>query len=376
MAPISTSPSDPRRGFHPDWRTFLFDYAKPQVVSYLVSSARYWLEEFHVDGLRVDAVASMLYHDFARRAGEWLPNEEGGRENLEAVAFLKQLNDVLHREHPGVLTFAEESTQWKGVTAPVKEGGLGFDYKWNMGWMNDTLAYARLDPVLRKKHHEDLTFSMTYAFDESFLLPLSHDEVVHGKASLLSKTPGPHRMHFAHLRAVLGYQFAHPGKKLLFMGAELGQWSEWDHDSQLEWELLEYEEHRRLRHYVRGLNGLYRARPALHEVENRWDGFEWVEPGDDARSLLSFLRKGESGTLLVLINFAPVPWKDYRVGVPEAGSWIPVFNSDDAKFGGSGVKLPLKIVATEATSHDRDHSITLTVPPLSAVFLEPAPQLA
>jgi 1,4-alpha-glucan branching enzyme len=366
-------PADPRRGAHPDWGTLIFDFERPEVVSFLVSSAVYWLEEFHVDGLRVDAVASMLYLDYSRKPGEWIPNRRGGRENLDAVAFLRRLNEVVHRRFPGVLTCAEESTSWPKVTTSVEKGGLGFDLKWNMGWMNDTLAYFRCDPIVRGREHEKLSFSLTYAFTESFLLPLSHDEVVHGKASLLAKMPGDHEIHFANLRALFGFMFTHPGKKLLFMGGEFGQWSEWSHERSLEWDLLQYDEHRRLQDLVRALNRLYRRKPALHEVDGDWKGFEWLDVEDRDRSVLSFLRRAidSEDWLVVAANFTPVTWKRYRVGVPDAETYRVAFNTDAAKFGGTGAKLPA-YVNPEATPHaGRSHSLVFDLPPLAVVVLEP-----
>jgi 1,4-alpha-glucan branching enzyme len=365
---------DPRRGVHPDWGTYVFDFSRPEVRAFLVSSALFWLEHYHADGLRVDAVASMLYLDFSRRPGEWLPNVHGGRENLEAIEFLRTLNGVLHEECPGTLICAEESSAWPGVTRALAHGGLGFDLKWNMGWMNDTLRYARLDPLLRRRHQEAITFSLTYAFTEKFLLPLSHDEVVHGKRSLLSKMPGDDdATRFANLRLLYGTMYAHPGKKLLFMGGELGQWREWSHERELDWELLEHAPHVGLRDWVRELNRLYTSEPALFEEEGSWEGFEWIECSDRARAVVAFVRRSKSGALLVVIlNFTPISWESYRLGVPRAGSYRVRLNSDDARFAGWGVELPEILPTRDEAANGFPHSIELTVPALSALFLEEA----
>jgi 1,4-alpha-glucan branching enzyme len=364
---------DPRRAVHPDWDTYVFDYAKPEVVSFLVSNALYWLEEFHFDGLRVDAVASMIYLDYSRHPEEWQPNAKGGREHLEAIAFLRALNDALHEECPGALTLAEESTSWPGVTAPTAENGLGFDLKWNMGWMNDTLEYFRLDPLLRSGSQEKLTFSLTYAFSERYLLPLSHDEVVHGKASLLSKMPGTREQRFAGLRALFGYQVAHPGKKLLFMGAEIGQWKEWNHEASLEWDLLEHAPHRELQACVRALMRFYAERPELWEVDESWDGFEWIDHSDNQRSVISFLRRAKERDrhLLVAANFTPVAWERYRLGVPAAGAYRVAFRTDRKEFGGEERAIPARLEPESFAVHDREHSLVLDLPPLAVLFLEP-----
>jgi len=355
---------DPRRGLHRDWGTFVFDWGKPEVVSFLISSALFWIERYHADGLRVDAVASMLYLDYGREPGEWTPNERGGRENLQAVAFLRKLNETVHREHPGVLVCAEESTAWPGVTRAVDDAGLGFDLKWNMGWMNDTLRYSRLDPLARKQSHDKLTFSLMYAFDERHLLPLSHDEVVHLKKSLLSKMPGEGDQRFANLRALYGWMFAHPGKKLLFMGAEIGQEREWSHDRELDWDLLERESHQGLQEWVRALNGLYASRPALHEMEDSWQGFEWLVADDAARSVFAFVRRAPAAddALVVVANFTPIEWKGYRLPVPEAEGWSVVLSSDEARFGGGG--------RDAAPAREGAGSISLTVPAMAVLFLE------
>jgi 1,4-alpha-glucan branching enzyme len=365
--------TDPRRRVHPDWHTFIFDYGRPEVVSFLISSACYWLEEFHLDGLRVDAVASMLYRDYSRHPQEWTPNVDGGREDLEAVAFVRRLNQTVHREYPGVLMIAEESTSWPGVTAAVEEGGLGFDIKWNMGWMNDTLAYFRTDPLGRGANQDKLTFSLMYAFNERYLLPLSHDEVVHGKASLLSKMPGSREQRFANLRALFGYMAAHPGRQLLFMGGEIGQWKEWNHDRELDWDLLQHKEHRQFQDYVRELNAFYASRRELWEQDDTWDGFEWIDITDRDRSVVTFLRKARAAKrfLLVVANFTPVLWDNYRVGVPEAKAYRPMFNGDETRFGGTGHRLPREIRVEAEPRHDREHSIVLDVPPLTVLFLRP-----
>jgi len=365
--------ADPRRGWHPEWKTYIFDYGKPEVVSFLVSSALFWLEEFHVDGLRVDAVASMLYLDYAREGREWVPNVRGGRENLEAVELIRTLNAAAHERFPDALMIAEESTAWPGVTAPVEKGGLGFDLKWNMGWMNDSLEYFRFDPLYRGKHQGKLTFSLHYAFSERFVLPLSHDEVVHGKASLISKMPGPREQRFANVRALLGWAAAHPGKQLLFMGAELGQWQEWNHDGELEWDLLEHEPHRQLQRWVRDLNRFYVERRELWEVDGSWEGFEWLDCSDEARSVLAFVRRGRAKGrfLVVAANFTPVAWKESRIGVPKASAYRPLLNSDAPEYGGSATAVP-EVLATEPVpAHDRPCSVVLTLPPLSVLFLEP-----
>jgi 1,4-alpha-glucan branching enzyme len=357
---------DPRRGLHRDWGTFAFDWGKPEIVSFLISAALFWIERFHVDGLRVDAVASMLYLDYGRAPNEWLPNSRGGRENLDAIAFLKKLNEVVHREHPGVLVCAEESTTWPKITGRLEDGGLGFDLKWNMGWMNDTLRYSRLDPLARKAGHDQLTFSLTYAFDEKFLLPLSHDEVVHLKKSLLSKMPGPRAQQLANLRALLGYMFAHPGKKLLFMGGELGQAREWSHDGELDWNLLDDAAHRGLQEWVRALNELYVSRPALHEIDGSWDGFQWLVTEDAARSVVVFARRGRGELEIVVVaaNFTPVERTDYRLPVPAADRYEVLLDSDDPRFGGRGAREP--------SSFDvEDEAIVVTLPPMAVLYLEP-----
>ncbi len=364
--------ADPRQGAHPDWGTLVFNYGRNEVQNFLLSNALFWLDKYHVDGLRVDAVASMLYLDYSRRPGEWIPNEYGGRENLAAIAFLKRLNDVVHGRHPGVLTIAEESTAWPAVSRPTYLGGLGFSLKWNMGWMNDTLKYMELDPIYRKYHHNRMTFSMLYAFTENFALPLSHDEVVHGKRSLLHKMPGDMWQQFANLRLLYGYLYGHPGKKLLFMGGEFGQRAEWNHEASLEWPLLEFESHQRLQRLVADLNRLYAAEPSLHEVDFDWRGFEWVDCNDADSSVLSFLRRAKNPQdfLVVVANFTPMVRENYRVGVPEAGFYHEVLNTDAAAYGGSNVGNLGGVAAEPVPWLGHSYSLNLHLPPLGAVFLK------
>jgi 1,4-alpha-glucan branching enzyme len=362
----------PSRGFHPDWKSYIFNYGRNEVAAFLISSALFWLETFHADGLRVDAVASMLYLDYSRKEGEWIPNRYGGRENLEAIAFLRRLNEVVYGRHPDVLMIAEESTAWPMVSRPVYLGGLGFGLKWDMGWMHDTLEYMGLDPVHRKFHHTKVTFRMLYAYRENFLLPLSHDEVVHGKRSLLGKMPGDEWRRFANLRLLLGAMFAQPAKKLLFMGGEFGQIREWHHDRGLDWDLLAKPRHAQLSRWTADLNRLYVEEPALHEADCDPLGFEWIDANDADQTILSFVRRSKDGRrlLLVLENFTPVPRRGYRIGVPAAGSWREILNSDALEYGGSGVDADGASSETEPVeSHGRDCSIVLTVPPLAVVFL-------
>ena len=364
---------DPRKGEHPDWGTLVFNYGRNEVRNFLISNALYWIEEFHVDGLRVDAVASMLYLDYSREEGEWVPNMFGGRENLEAIEFMKQLNETLHGEHPGVLMIAEESTAWPGVSRPVHLGGLGFGFKWNMGWMHDTLDYFERDPVYRRFHHHQLTFSLMYAFSENFVLPLSHDEVVHGKRSLIDKMPGDRWQKLANLRSLYAYMWAHPGKKLLFMGGELAQWGEWDAESSLDWRLLDDREHQGVRTLVRDLNRVYRETPALWEIDFEPDGFRWLEPNDAANNVLAFARLGSDGKrqLVCVLNLSPLPRYGYRVGMPTGGRWHEVLNTDSDHYGGSGVGNLGSVEAEEIGWHDQPHSAELTLPPLGAVWLVP-----
>jgi 1,4-alpha-glucan branching enzyme len=365
--------ADPRRGFHPDWKSCIFNYDRHEVRAFLLSSARFWMEKYRVDGLRVDGVASMLYLDYSRREGEWIPNEHGGRENLGAISLLKELNYNLYGAFPENQTIAEESTAWPKVSRPVYDGGLGFGYKWDMGWMHDTLRYFSRDPLYRKYHHNDLTFRSLYAFHENFVLSISHDEVVHGKGSMLVKMPGDTWQKFANVRCLYGYMFSQPGKKHLFMGAEFGQWQEWNHDSSLDWHLLDYEPlHGQLMRYVAELNRLYRTESTLHQLDCDPEGFEWISGDDADNSVLSYLRKDKQGhTTVVVLNFTPITRADYRVGVPHAGGWTELLNSDSRAFGGSGVINHGRLEAQVQPWHGRSHSLQLTLPPLGAVFLRP-----
>ncbi len=362
--------ADPRKGEHKDWGTLIFNYGRNEVRTFLLSNATYWADRYHIDGLRVDAVASMLYLDYSRKAGEWIPNQFGGRENLEAVDFLKKFNEVIHAEYPGFLTFAEESTAWPMVSRPTYLGGLGFDFKWNMGWMHDTLEYISKNPVHRKYHHNSITFSLIYAFTENFILPFSHDEVVHGKGAMLSKMPGDVWQKFANLRLLYAYMFAHPGKKLLFMSCEFGQWNEWNYRESLDWNLVQYEPHRKMQTLIADLHWHYRGVKALHEVDFSWDGFEWIDLHDWEQSIIAFLRRGKNPKDLVVcvFNFTPVPRKEYRVGVPYAGVYEEILNTDSEKFGGSNVVNPTPAQAEERPWMGRDFSIPLTLPPLGAVY--------
>jgi 1,4-alpha-glucan branching enzyme len=363
---------DPRKGEHPDWGTLIFNYGRNEVANYLVSSALFWLDRYHVDGLRVDAVASMLYLDYSRKDGEWVPNCHGGRENLEAIEFVKSFNIQVHAHHPGVLTIAEESTAWAGVSRPTYVGGLGFSLKWNMGWMNDTLRYMRHDPVHRKYHHDELTFSLIYAFHENFVLPFSHDEVVHGKGSLLDQMPGDIWQKFANLRLLYAYMWCHPGKKLLFMGGEFGQWQEWNFDESLHWHLLAGESHRGLSRAVADLNNLVQREPALHELDFDGRGFEWIDCHNWQDSVLAFVRRGSNSrdALVVVCNFTPVLRQGYRLGVPAAGSYEEIFNSDSAWYGGSNTGNGGGLQSSPVPHHGREHSLSLTLPPLAVVVLK------
>ena len=365
--------SDPRIGAHPDWGTLIFNLSRNEVRNFLLANALYWLREQHGDALRVDAVASMLYLDYSRKAGEWLPNMFGGRENLEAVDFLKLMNETAYGREPGVFTAAEESTAWPGVSRPTYLGGLGFGFKWNMGWMHDTLLYFQKDPVYRRFHHHTLTFSLMYAFSENFVLPLSHDEVVHGKRSLLDKMPGDRWQKFANLRSLYAYMWAHPGKKLLFMGGELGEWEEWNYDGSLHWNLLEYAEHQGVQSLIRDLNHTYRSQPALYEVDFDPRGFRWLEANDAANNVLAFARvddRGENPVVCVL-NLSPVPRYEYRVGMPKCCRWRELLNTDSAFYGGSGVGNLGGVEAEPVPWHDQPFSAQLTLPPLGAVWLVP-----
>jgi 1,4-alpha-glucan branching enzyme len=364
--------ADPRQGEHQDWGTLIFNYGRNEVRNFLLSSALFWLEEYHVDGLRVDAVASMLYLDYSRREGEWIPNRFGGRENLDAIDFLQRLNTLTHGEHPGTVTAAEESTSFPGVSRPVHLGGLGFTYKWNMGWMHDILEYMSKDPVHRRWTHNLLTFSMLYAYSENFILPFSHDEVVHGKRALLDKMPGDAWQRYANLRLLYGFMFAHPGRKLLFMGCEFGQWREWNHDGSLDWHLLDDPAHAALRRYVQTLNWILNSEPALFECDFTPDGFRWIDCSDNENSVIGFLRTTARAedTLLMACNFTPVPRHAYRLGVPSGGDYVELLNSDSAIFGGSNVGNGGAVAADAAPLHGFDHSVSLTLPPLGCVLLK------
>jgi 1,4-alpha-glucan branching enzyme len=363
--------ADPRRGEHADWGTLIFNLGRNEVRNFLLSNALFWLDKYHIDGLRVDAVASLLYLDYSRKEGEWIPNRYGGRENLEAIDFIRRFNEVVHLEHPAILTSAEESTAWPMVTRPTYMGGLGFDLKWNMGWMHDMLEYMEQDPIYRRYHHDSLTFSLMYAFSENFILPLSHDEVVHLKKSMLAKMPGDTWQKFANLRALYGYMFTHPGKKLLFMGDEFGQWNEWNEREALQWELLDRPSHRGLQQFVRALNQLYRHEPALHEVDGSWEGFQWLESRDNENSALSFLRRAKAPTneLLIACNFTPVPRHNYRIGVPRAGYYAEILNSDAAEYWGSNVGNLGGVASEDLGWGGHPYSIDMTLPPLAVVIL-------
>ncbi|MFA5608029.1 MAG: 1,4-alpha-glucan branching protein GlgB [Leucobacter sp.] len=361
---------DPREGFHPDWNTLLFNYGRPEVANYLVSNALYWAGEFGLDGLRVDAVASMIYRDYSRREGEWIPNVHGGRENEEAIAFLRQANEAVHEEHPGIAMIAEESTAFPGVTAPVEHGGMGFDFKWNLGWMNDSLAYFGRDPIYRRHHHDQITFGITYAFSERFVLPISHDEVVHGKGSMYGRMPGSHADKLGSLKAFYGYMWGYPGKKLLFMGQEFGQPAEWDHDGELDWGVLADPGHAGVRAVVRDLNRLYREQPALHRRDTDAGGFQWllVDAADD--QVFAWLRRGEPGDphVVVVVNLAPVERTGYRIGFPVPGRWAEALNTDAAAYGG-GNRGHFGAIETEPVPAGHEaQSAPLTLPPLSAIY--------
>ncbi|TME16009.1 MAG: 1,4-alpha-glucan branching protein GlgB [Chloroflexi bacterium] len=367
--------ADPRLGFHPDWKSMIFNYGRHEVRSFLCSSAMFWLDEYHADGLRVDAVASMLYLDYSRQPGEWVPNAYGGRENLEAIAFLRQLNEELYKEHPDIQTMAEESTAWPMVSRPTYVGGLGFGMKWDMGWMHDTLEYMQREPVHRKFHHNKLTFRGMYAFTENFVLPLSHDEVVHGKGSLIGKMPGDTWQKFANLRLLFAYMFASPGKKLMFMGDEFGQWGEWGHDWPLDWSLLNWPMHEGLRRWVGDLNALYRGDSALHATDFDPNGFGWIDADDSQQSVISFLRRDPSAPerpLIAAFNFTPVPRRGYRLGVPLGGFWTELLNGDAPDYGGSGQGNLGGVQAQDASWHGQPHLIDITLPPLAGVFFKPA----
>jgi 1,4-alpha-glucan branching enzyme len=366
--------ADPRQGFHPEWNSAIFNYGRAEVRCLLGSNAYFWLDRYHVDALRFDAVASMLYLDYGRRAGEWIPNRFGGRENLDAVGFLKQVNEAVYRDVPGAQTIAEESTSWPMVSRPTYLGGLGFGFKWNMGWMNDTLKYFKTNPVFRKYHHNLLTFSLMYAMSENFVLPLSHDEVTQGKGSLIGKMAGDDEwQQFANLRVLYGYMWGHPGKKLLFMGCEFGQKREWQHDQSLEWHVLQYPLHSGVQRWVRDLNRLYHTTPALYQRDFSYDGFEWIDCNDNESSVISFLRKGASSdeVVLVVCNFTPIPRENYRLGVPKGGLWRECLNSDATIYGGSGQGNLGTVEASPLPSHGRFHSVSLRLPPLAVLFFKP-----
>lgn len=364
---------DPRKGEHPDWGTMIFNYGRNEVRNFLLSNALFWLDKYHVDGLRVDAVASMLYLDYSRKEGEWVPNCFGGRENLEAIDFLKKFNEEVHLQYPGVLTIAEESTAWTGVSRPTYVGGLGFSLKWNMGWMNDTRQYMHKEPIHRKYHQDELTFSLIYAFTENFCLPLSHDEVVHGKGSLLDQMPGDLWQRFANLRLLYGYMWSHPGKKLLFMGGEFGQWNEWNHDASLQWDLLQWQSHQGVQRYLADLNALYKREPALHQVDFEWFGFEWIDCHNWQDSVLSFIRKAKNphDYVICCCNFTPVPRVGYKLGVPEACWYEEISNSDSTFYGGSDMGNGGGLAAIPTEHHGRPAHIEVTLPPLSMVMFKP-----
>ncbi|MCK4787810.1 MAG: 1,4-alpha-glucan branching protein GlgB [Desulfobacteraceae bacterium] len=365
--------ADPRQGVHKDWDTLIFNYGRNEIKNFLVANALFWLDKYHVDGLRVDAVASMLYLDYSRQDGEWIPNPYGGRENLEAIDFIKTLNSKIYERYPGVVTIAEESTAWPGVTRPVHLGGLGFMFKWNMGWMHDMLTFMSKDSVHRRYHSDNLTFALLYAFHENFILPLSHDEVVHGKASLLAKMPGDDWQKFANLRLLLGYMYGEPGKKTLFMGDEFGQWSEWDHDQSLQWHLLEYEPHKGLQRFVKDLNRVYISEPALYEFDFDPAGFEWIDFRDADSSVVSFIRRGKAPdqTLVFVFNFTPVPRMNYRVGAPLPGFYQELINSDADCYGGSNLGLGGGAIADAKPWHGQPYSLSLHLPPLGMLLLKP-----
>jgi 1,4-alpha-glucan branching enzyme len=364
--------ADPRKGFHPDWQSSIFNYGRHEVRSFLISSAFFWLDKCHIDGLRVDAVASMLYLDYSRKEGEWIPNHHGGRENFEAIDFLRRFNEAVYKHFPDVQTIAEESTAWPMVARPLYLGGLGFGLKWDMGWMHDTLNYMSQDPIHRRYHHNLLTFRMLYAFNENFVLPLSHDEVVHGKGSLIGKMPGDYWQKFANLRLLFGYMYAQAAKKLMFMGGEFGQWSEWNHDLSLDWHLLENPMHAGLQNWVADLNRIYRSEPAMHELDFDWQGFDWIDCNDSDQSVISLVRKGKSQeeVVLVVCNFTPVPRYDYRIGVPTGGFWRELLNSDAGDYGGSGLGNMGGVHADEISHHGQPYSVNLNLPPLAIAFFK------
>jgi 1,4-alpha-glucan branching enzyme len=364
--------ADPRKGFHPDWKSYIFNYGRNEVRSFLISNALFWLDQFHIDGLRVDAVASMLYLDYSRKAGEWIPNQYGGNENLEAISLLKEFNEVIYKEFPDAITIAEESTSWSGVSRPTYLGGLGFGQKWMMGWMHDSLHYFQLDPVYRKFHQNEISFSIMYAFTENFMLPLSHDEVVHGKGSLFGRMPGDEWQKFANLRLLFSYMFTHPGSKLLFMGGEFGQSSEWNHERSLDWHLLEFDLHKGVQTLVKDLNHLYKTEHALYQYAFEHKGFQWIDYGDRENSVIAYQRQSEKkeDLLIIVCNFTPAVRQHYRIGVPYRGQWKEFFNSDDHKYGGSGVVNYGLLMTSPVKYHQRDYSVSITLPPLAMVVLK------
>lgn len=364
--------ADPRKGFHPDWSSYIFNYGRNEVRSFLISNAIYWLDRFHIDGLRVDAVASMLYLDYSRKAGEWIPNEYGGNENIEAIQFLKEFNETVYGEFPDVITIAEESTAWPGVSRPTYLGGLGFGQKWMMGWMHDTLSYFKKDMIYRKYHQNEITFSIVYAFTENFMLPLSHDEVVHGKGSILGRMPGDEWRKFANLRLLYGYMFTHPGTKLLFMGGEFGQSAEWNHDRSLDWHLLDYPYHRGVFEWIKTLNSIYKSEPSLYAFPFDGRGFEWIDYSDRENSVMIYLRKTETkeDTLVIVCNFTPEVRHHYRIGVPFRGKWKEILNSDSQQYGGSGILNPTLLHTSPVKYHSKDYSFTMTLSPLSVSILK------
>ncbi len=361
---------DPRKGYHPDWSSYIFNYGRNEIRNFLISSAHSWMENFHIDGIRVDAVASMLYLDYSRKEGEWIPNEHGGRENLDAIKFLRDLNESIYTKFPDVQTIAEESTAWPMVTRPVYTGGLGFGMKWNMGWMHDTLGYFQNEPIHRSFHHNQMTFSIMYAFNENFMLSLSHDEVVHGKGSLINKMPGDDWQKFANLRAMFGFMFAHPGKKLHFMGMEFGQWKEWNHDSSLDWHLLEYDKHKGLQFFMKDLNSVYKRFPALYENDFSGEGFKWIDANDSQNSVFSFIRydKEKKHPVVFVANLTPVPRFNYRIGVPDDAKWQEILNSDASQYGGSGIGNFGGVHSNPVPYHNEEQSINILLPPLGIVM--------
>ncbi|WP_323765520.1 1,4-alpha-glucan branching protein GlgB [Marinovum sp.] len=363
--------ADPKEGFHPDWNTLVYNYGRTEVANYLIANAKFWVQEYHIDGLRVDAVASMLYRDYSRKEGEWVPNVHGGRENLEAISFMQRMNEAVYADEPDIMTIAEESTAFPGVSAPTDTGGLGFGFKWNMGWMNDTLRYMGEDPIHRKYHHDKMTFGLHYAFSENFVLPISHDEVVHGKGSMIDRMPGDEWQKFANLRAYYGFMWGHPGKKLLFMSCEFGQWDEWNNEKSLDWHLLDYPTHKGVQSLVRDLNHLYRDTPALYELDSKPEGFRWIDGGNAGESIFSWIREGKEGTdpVLVVCNFTPVTRPGYRIGVPRAGVWEEALNTDATEYGGSNQVNATPLSTSAEPAHGCEQSIELTIPPLAATFL-------